>query len=85
MRQRVVLAFGLVWRALVRPGVAVDLLALAWSMRARDWFRAPPFLPLPPRDYLRWRMYTAFGDEDALPSVRQVVRYARWRREVLRP
>jgi len=85
MPQWIVLVLGLAWRAVVRPRVAVDLLALAWAMRARDWYRTPPFLPLPPRDYLRWRMFTAFGDEDALPTAREVVRYARWRREVLRP
>src|SRR2546427_1506040 len=39
-------------RALVRPRLAVDLLRLAWSFRARDWYRRPPFLPIPPRDYM---------------------------------
>jgi hypothetical protein len=27
---------------------------------------------------VRWRMLTAYGDERALPPVRDVVRYARW-------
>jgi len=53
-------------------------------MRMRGWGRIPPFLPVPPPEYLRWRMLTAYGDEDALPSVREVLRYARWRRELLR-
>jgi hypothetical protein len=30
-------------------------------------------------------MYTAYGDENALPPVRDVLRYARWRRDLLRP
>jgi len=51
----------------VRPRLAVDLVRLAWSFRARDWWRRPPFLPLPPREYTRWRMFTAYGDEDAVP------------------
>jgi hypothetical protein len=29
-------------------------------------------------------MYTAFGDEDAVPPVIDVLRFARWRREVMR-
>jgi hypothetical protein len=29
-------------------------------------------------------MYTAYGDEDAVPPVEDVVRFARWRREVMR-
>jgi len=28
-------------------------------------------------------MYTAYGDEDAVPPVEDVVRFARWRREVM--
>ncbi len=84
MRRRTALFFALAWRAAVNPRVALDLLSLAWAMRARGWHRHPPFLPLPPDEYLRWRMLTAYGDEDALPSVREVLRYARWRRELLR-
>ncbi len=71
-------------RALVRPRLAIDLLRLAWSFRARDWYRRPPFLPVPPREYLRWRMLTAYGDEQAIPPLEDVVRFARWRREVMR-
>src|SRR5712671_1622534 len=43
----------LVLRALVNPRLALDLVRLTWSFRARDWYRRPPFLPLPPRDYVR--------------------------------
>jgi len=68
----------LVPRALLRPGLAVDLLRVAWRFRARDWWRRAPFLPLPPSEYVRWRMYTAYGDEDAVPSAEDVIRYARW-------
>jgi hypothetical protein len=70
-------------RALVRPRLAVDLLRLAWSFRRRDWFRRPPFLPVPPPEYVRWRMFTAYGDEHAVPPVDDVVRFARWRRETM--
>jgi hypothetical protein len=70
-------------RALVRPRLAIDLLRLAWSFRARDWYRRLPFLPLPPREYVRWRMFTAYGDEDAVPPLDDVIRFARWRRETM--
>jgi hypothetical protein len=70
-------------RALVRPRLAYDLLRLAWSFRARDWWRRAPFLPLPPREYMRWRMFTAYGDENAIPPVGDVVNFARWRRETM--
>lgn len=71
-------------RALVNPRLALDLIGVAWAFRARDWNRHPPFLPLPPREYIRWRMYTAYGDEEAVPPVEDVVRFAQWRRKLLR-
>jgi hypothetical protein len=77
------LAVRLAARSLVNPRLALDLVRLAWSFRARAWYRRPPFLPLPPRAYLAWRMFTAYGDEDAVPPVEDVVRFARWRRETL--
>jgi hypothetical protein len=72
------LSLALAARAVVDPTLARDLVTLAWRFRSRDWFRHAPFLPVPDRTYLRWRMYTAFGDFDAVPSVQEVRRYARW-------
>ncbi|MGH7537222.1 MAG: hypothetical protein ACREMF_01190 [Gemmatimonadales bacterium] len=70
-------------RALASPRLAIDLVRLTWSFRARDWYRRRPFLPLPPREYLQWRMFTAYGDEHAVPPIEDVVRFARWRRETM--
>jgi hypothetical protein len=68
----------LMLRALRRPTLGVDLLRVAWRFRARGWYRRFPFLPLPARDYVRWRMHTAYGDHDAIPTAAEVERYARW-------
>jgi hypothetical protein len=54
------------------------LLRVAWRFRRRQWFRRWPFLPIPDRDYLRWRMLTAYGDPDIVPPADDVARYARW-------
>ena len=70
-------------RALRIRGSPLDLLRTAWAFRRREWWRRPPFLPLPDRDYLRWRMYTAYADEHAVPPAEDVVRFARWRRETM--
>lgn len=78
------LVAGLAARALVRPRLALDLLSTAWAFRRRAWYRHPPYLPLPAPEYLRWRMYTAYGDEVAVPPIEDVVRFARWRRTLLR-
>jgi hypothetical protein len=70
-------------RAVLRPRLAVDLLRTAWAFRRRGWYLRPPFLPLPDRTYLQWRMYTAYADEHAVPPPDDVVRFARWRRETM--
>ncbi|MFN8571462.1 MAG: hypothetical protein U0132_05345 [Gemmatimonadaceae bacterium] len=68
----------LLGRAIVHPTLARDLLRVSWRFRARHWYRRPPFLPLPDREYVRWRMHTAYGSQDALPPAEDVIRYARW-------
>jgi hypothetical protein len=77
------LTLELLARACINPRLAVDLLRTAWAFRRREWWRKPPFLPLPDRPYLRWRMYTAYGDENAVPPVADVIGFARWRRETM--
>ena len=72
------LVAALVLRSLREPSLVPDLVRVVWRFRARGWWRRAPFLPLPPREYLRWRMYTAYGDERAIPSADDVARYARW-------
>ena len=70
-------------RAALRPRLAVDLVRTAWAFRRRGWHRRVSFLPLPDPTYLRWRMYTAYADEHAVPPAGDVVRFARWRRETM--
>jgi hypothetical protein len=65
-------------RAVRHPATGLALLRVGWRFRRRGWWRRPPFLPLPARDYLRWRMHTAYGDDAFVPPAEDVVRYARW-------
>ena len=67
--------------ALGRPTMIPDMLSAAWVFRRRDWYRRPPFLPLPSSSYLRWRMDTAYGDPDAVPPVDELRRFLRWARQ----
>lgn len=62
----------------LRPGLLVAVVGAAWRFRARGWWRRPPFLPLPPRDYLDWRMHTAYGDDGRPPTTGELERYLRW-------
>lgn len=66
------------------PRLVPELLAAAWAFRARGWYRTFPFLPLPPRSYLEWRMETAYGDPRAVPPPDELARYLRWARRMRR-
>lgn len=75
---------GIVARALARPRLLGSMVRAAWRFRARAWWRRPPFLPLPPREYLEWRMHTAYGDRDREPTVEELGRYLRWANRLYR-
>lgn len=72
------LSLTLAARGLTNPRTAAALLGVAWRFRRRGWATRFPFLPLPDREYVRWRMLTAYGDEGVVPPAADVVRYARW-------
>ena len=69
---------GLAGRSLVNPATGVALARVGWRFRRRGWYARFPFLPVPSREYMRWRMYTAYGRDDAIPPAEDVIRYARW-------
>jgi hypothetical protein len=68
----------LVGIALRRPWILPNLLGTAWATRARHWYARPPFLPLPPASYVKWRMETAYGDGGAAPTADEMERYLAW-------
>jgi hypothetical protein len=65
-------------RALFRPRLLLALLSAGWRFRRRDWFKRPPFLPVPPSDYMRWRMHTAFGNEPGALTADDLEAYVLW-------
>jgi hypothetical protein len=77
------LILDLIWRAVTSPRVGIDLIRTGWAFRRRNWWQQAPFLPLPDMTYLRWRMYTAYGHEAAVPPVEDIIRFAAWRRQTM--
>jgi hypothetical protein len=61
-----------------RPSLWVAALGAAWAFRRTDWYRTPPFLPLPSVRYLRWRMDTAYGDPGHVPPAEELERFLIW-------
>lgn len=78
------LVLRLALRGTLSPRLGLDLLRTGWAFRRHRWWCVAPFLPVPDRTYLRWRMETAYGDPDAIPPLEDVANFARWRREVMR-
>jgi hypothetical protein len=78
------------WRAQIGL-VSAALMAVAgrprlWPVAVREarrlaptgWWRRPPFLPLPPAAYRRFRMETMYGADDHLPVPDDLVRWLEW-------
>ncbi|HLH32391.1 MAG TPA: hypothetical protein VKY31_14395 [Terriglobia bacterium] len=42
-------------------GIAWALLRFYFRLIPGDWYRKTPFLPVPPRSYVQWRLRTAYG------------------------
>lgn len=62
-----------------RPGLWAIALRQARVLAEPGWWRRAPFLPLPPRDYLRFRLQTAYGGDGTGPiAADDLVGYLRW-------
>lgn len=70
--------------ALARPALWPAMVGAAWRFRRSGWYRISPYLPLPPTEYLDWRMQTAYG-ESGEPRAEELARYLRWSARMSRP
>lgn len=69
------------WAVLRRPVLWPTAVRQARRTAAPGWWRRAPFLPLPPRDYLRFRMVTQYGETDRPPDPADVLNYLVWCRD----
>ena len=61
----------------LRPDLWPTAGRVAVSTARRGWWRRPPFLPVPDRAYLRFRIETQYGSDGA-PSAADLVTYLDW-------
>jgi hypothetical protein len=66
-----------------RPQLWSTALRQLTRLSVRRWWSRPPFLPIPPRAYVRFRLETAYGAH-ATPRPLDVIRYLEWCRDVRR-
>jgi len=61
------------------PSLWLTAFRQALVVAAPGWWRRRPFLPLPPADYLRFRLQTAYGGAgERPPEPDDLVTYLRW-------
>ena len=65
---------------LMHPASWREATRAAWAHRRRGWWRRRPFLPVPSKTHLAWRMETAYGSADSHLSERDLEEYLKWRR-----
>ena len=70
---------------LVRPWLWATAVVQLHRTAGRGWWRRPPFLPVPPADYLEFRLVTQYGGRHLAEGGRiepsDVVDYLAWCRE----
>lgn len=72
---------GSAYRAVLkRPWLWVTATGALFAIARRDWWRRPPFLPIPDPEYLAWRVGTAYGDGGHPIAEGDVVSYLEWRK-----
>ena len=60
------------------PALWLTAVAQVVRLAPRRWWRESPYLPVPDRDYLRFRLQTQYGDPDRAPEPSDVVAYLKW-------
>ena len=79
---------GLTTRSIAAVAAHPSLWATAMKQAVRlaepGWWRRPPFLPTPDRDYMRFRLETQYGDATHVAEGDDLVAYLRWCRAVSR-
>ena len=67
---------------IIRPSLWFTALAQAYRLVPRAWWRSSPFLPVPSRDYMEFRLVTQYGGGHGAPRgvirSEDVVAYLRW-------
>jgi len=65
-----------------RPWLVATTLRQLKSLSRPRWWSEPPYLPLPPADYLEFRQVTATGSATAVPDVQDTVIWLEWCRSL---
>ena len=66
---------------LCRPSLWITALIQVFRLTPRRWWARAPFLPVPTREYIRFRVLTQYGERGHTLEVADVLSYLRWLKE----
>ena len=66
---------------LCRPSLWITALTQLYRLTPRRWWARAPFLPVPTREYIRFRVLTQYGERGHTLEVADVLSYLRWLKE----
>lgn len=72
---------GSAWAVAKRPSLWLTALRQWKRTTPAGWWRRAPFLPVPSRDYLAFRMVTQYGDANHRATSADVLNYLAWCRQ----
>jgi hypothetical protein len=61
-----------------RPWLWPTAVTQLFRLAPRGWWRRPPFVPVPDRNYLRFRLQTQYGDPEHEPEPADVIAWLEW-------
>ncbi|MBG02341.1 MAG: hypothetical protein CL470_08735 [Acidimicrobiaceae bacterium] len=65
----------------VRPHLWVVAVTQLWHLRKKNWYKSFPFMPIPSKEYLQFRLLTAYGNEDPGEYIeKDLITYLKWSR-----
>ena len=80
-----VMGAAVVRAVVLRPDLWVTAVRQVFRLAPRRWWRRRPFLPVPSREYVEFRMVTQYGGGHGEPlapaAAADVVHYLEWCRE----
>lgn len=62
----------------VHPELWATAVRQVFVLAVEGWWRRAPYLPVPDRAYLRFRLQTAYGDSDRSPDPQDLITYLHW-------
>jgi len=65
---------------LLRPYLWPTAVGALFGFAPARWWTRYPFLPIPDRTVIEWRVTTAYGRRDMALAAHDVISYLRWRR-----